>query len=304
MSGTVNIARSLFLDEAFKDQPFTEREAFMWLVMEASWKDRTKRVGVVVIDLRRGQLAASMRFMADAWGWEKSTVDRFLKRLEKRDMIGTESGTGISVITIRKYNDYQGAPTASGSGENEKRDSSGTAAGQTRTPEVIPEASLEEERDTDVSLVLSAPEPASPIAEAVRVYNETADATGWPKVQTLSPARSKALKARLRDCGGIEGWRVAMDKGKASDFLCGRTPKVWTGCGFDWITKQANFAKLMEGNYDNRDNKPQRLSQGGKRPDPALEQILRLTGLSQASVNGGGGVGSLGEEDGSFRLGS
>ena len=123
-------------------------------------------------------------------------------------------------------------------------------------PEPEPEPDIKE-RDTNVSLVLSAPEPASPLAEAVRIYNETAEATGWPKVQKLSPARSKALKARLKECGGIDGWRFAMDKGKASDFLCGRTPKVWTGCGFDWITKQANFTKLMEGNYDNRANNTQ-----------------------------------------------
>lgn len=143
MSGTVNIARSLFADEAFKDQPYTEREAFMWMVMEASWKDRVKRVGVAVVELKRGQLAASVRFMADAWGWEKSTVDRFLKRLEKRDMIGTDIGTGINVITIRKYNDYQGRDTSSGTEKNEKRDSSGTAAGQTRTPDEIPELKRE-----------------------------------------------------------------------------------------------------------------------------------------------------------------
>jgi uncharacterized protein YdaU (DUF1376 family) len=121
-----------------------------------------------------------------------------------------------------------------------------------KQPEPEPEPYISN-RDTNVSLALSAPEPASPIAEAVNIYNQTAEATGWPKVQKLTPARSQALKARLRDCGGIDGWRIAMDKGKASDFLCGRTPKVWNGCGFDWITKQANFAKLMEGNYDNRD---------------------------------------------------
>jgi hypothetical protein len=140
MSGTVNIARSLFLDEAFKTQPFTEREAFMWLVMEASWKDRTKRVGNVTVELKRGQLAASIRFMADAWQWEKSTVDRFLKRLEKRDMIGTDCGTGLNIITICKYNDYQGDGASGGTEENEKRDSSGTAAGQTRIPDAIPDA--------------------------------------------------------------------------------------------------------------------------------------------------------------------
>jgi hypothetical protein len=140
MSGTVNIARSLFQDVAFKSQPFTEREAFMWLVMEASWKDRTKRVGNVTVELKRGQLAASIRFMADAWQWEKSTVDRFLKRLEKRDMIGTDCGTGLNIITVCKYNDYQGDGASGGTEENEKRDSSGTAAGQTRIPDGIPDA--------------------------------------------------------------------------------------------------------------------------------------------------------------------
>lgn len=109
------------------------------------------------------------------------------------------------------------------------------------------------ERDTDVSLVLSAPEPASPLAEAVTLFNEAATEAGWSKVQKMTPARSQALRARLRECDGIEGWRIAMDKAKASDFLCGRTAKPWTGCGFDWLTKQANFTKLMEGNYDNRE---------------------------------------------------
>lgn len=159
MSGTVNIARSIFVDEAFKDQPYTEREAFMWLVMEASWKDRAKRIGSAVVDLKRGQLAASIRFMADAWGWEKSTVDRFLKRLEKRDMIGTDSGTGVSVVTIRKYNAYQGGTTYSGTEEKINRDSSGTAAGQTRIPEEIPEKKEEIGKPISPATEKSAPEP-------------------------------------------------------------------------------------------------------------------------------------------------
>jgi uncharacterized protein YdaU (DUF1376 family) len=152
-----------------------------------------------------------------------------------------------------------------------------------------PEPEPEDKRDTNVSLALSAPEPASPLAEAVSAYNETASKAGWPAVQKMTPARSKALRARLKDCGGVGGWRDALARAAESDFLCGRTDKAWTGCGFDWLTKQANFTKLMEGNYDNRtggkattSNRPQ------NRPDPALEQIARLAGLSQASGDGGG----------------
>lgn len=154
--GTVKIARALFADEAFKDQPFTEREAFMWMVMEAAFRDRTKRIGAVTVDLKRGQLAASVRFLADAWKWEKSTVDRFLKRLKNRDMIGTDCGTGVNVITIRKYNEYQGGEPDSGTAEKEKRDSDGTAAGQTRSKLEV----KEEEKSTSYSCATpAAPQP-------------------------------------------------------------------------------------------------------------------------------------------------
>ena len=144
MSGTVNISRDIWHDVAFKDQPFTEREAFIWIIMEASYKAREKRVGNITVNLERGQLATSIRFMCEAWSWSKSTVDRFLKRLEKRDMIGTASGTGINVITVCKYNDYQNMPNGSGTAKNENRDTTGTAAGQQRDKPnkgLIPDAS-------------------------------------------------------------------------------------------------------------------------------------------------------------------
>lgn len=132
MAGTVNISRGIWQDTAFKDEPFTEREAFMWMIMEASYKPREKRVGSAVVHTERGQLATSVRFMAEAWNWSKSRVDRFLKRLENRDMIGTESGTGINVITICKYDEYQAPVISGGTPKEEKRDSSGTPPGQQR----------------------------------------------------------------------------------------------------------------------------------------------------------------------------
>ena len=150
MSGTVNISRGIWNDTAFKDEPFTEREAFMWMIMEASYKPREKRVGSAVVHTERGQLATSVRFMAEAWNWSKSRVDRFLKRLENRDMIGTECGTGINVITICKYDEYQNPAGDIGTPQFENRDSSGTAAGQQR--DKPKKGLLPEERKDDDAL--------------------------------------------------------------------------------------------------------------------------------------------------------
>lgn len=106
--GVIAIDRGVFDHECFAQEPFTEREAWMWLIAEASWKARTRRVGRVVVDLKRGQLAASLRFLADKWRWpNKDKVDRFLARLRDCDMIATAAATGINVITIRNYDSYQ-----------------------------------------------------------------------------------------------------------------------------------------------------------------------------------------------------
>lgn len=290
MSGTVNISRNIWNDAAFRDEPFTQREAWMWLIMEASYKPRERRVGSAVVSLRRGQVATSIRFMAKAWQWTKSRVERFIDMLENRDMIETQTETGITVITLCKYDDYQSAIKSTGTPAEENRDSAGTAPGQHRdkpNKELFKDARKEEGiEDTNVSLQVS---PANDAAEAVSIYNETAARAGWPQVQKMTPNRSKSLRARLAEVGGIDGWRHAMDRAAHSDFLCGRTPKPWTGCSFDWLIKAQSFTKLMEGNYDNRNREIGRDTQGrANRPDPALEQMARLAGLGAASGNGGG----------------
>ena len=161
---------------------------------------------------------------------------------------------------------------------------SSNAKAMPKQPE--PEPEPYKERDTNVSLVPFAPKPASPLAEAVKIYNEAAEQAVWPKVQKLTPARSKSLAARLKECGGIEGWQAAMDKGKASDFLCGRAPNAWSGFSFDWITKQANFTKLMEGNYDNRDSNSNGSGRGGSRSE--MVDAFAAVAAERASRNGRG----------------
>jgi hypothetical protein len=128
--GVFAVDRGIFDHPLFDEgQAFTRREAWLWLVAEAAWKPRQKNIGGKVITLDRGQLAHSIRFMAKAWGWTKSTVDRFLGRLKTETMIGTESGTGFAIITICNYNDYQRVSLPDGTANGTP---GGTAAGQTR----------------------------------------------------------------------------------------------------------------------------------------------------------------------------
>ena len=91
------------------------------------------------------------------------------------------------------------------------------------------------------------------IAHAVTAYNAAAEASGWPTVRILSKARRSALAARLREAGGLAGWEAALSKAQASPHCCGENDRGWTA-NFDFLTRQSSFAKLMEGNYDNRNH--------------------------------------------------
>lgn len=134
MSGFIAVSRDFWNDPDFADAPMTEREAFLWLLAEASWKERRVRRGREVIELGRGQLAHSVRFMAQAWGWSKSAGHRFLKKLEKRDTVRTASGTDCTIITVCNYEKYQSmrdtGGTPAGHRAGHRRDTGGTNENQ------------------------------------------------------------------------------------------------------------------------------------------------------------------------------
>lgn len=119
-----------------RNHPLFRREparlgAWTWLLLTACWRDTKYDIKGKTITLKRGQLCASVRQLADEWGWSKSAVDRFITRLETETMIEREAGHGKLVLTIRNYDKYQDPL-------NSKRDSTGTLGG----------TELGQERDT------------------------------------------------------------------------------------------------------------------------------------------------------------
>lgn len=109
--------------------------------------------------------------------------------------------------------------------------------------------------------------PTQILNAAYAAYDETRQRAGWPAVQMRTGARDAALRGRLKEAGGLDGWLAALEKAEGSDFCCGRAPptpprtKAFMA-DFDFLTQQSSFVKLMEGKYDNRGG-PQRPSQDG-----------------------------------------
>lgn len=70
----------------------------------------------------------------------------------------------------------------------------------------------------------------------------------YPSVKTLSEARKKAIRARLK-VYSLEDFRKMFEKAEGSAFLKGANNRNWSA-NFDWMIKDANMAKVIDGNYD------------------------------------------------------
>lgn len=81
------------------------------------------------------------------------------------------------------------------------------------------------------------------------MYNDTC--VSFPRLTKLSESRKKAIKARLHSYS-IGDFKTLFKKAEASSFLKGANNRNWTA-SFDWLIKDSNMAKVLDGNYD--DNK-------------------------------------------------
>lgn len=88
-----------------------------------------------------------------------------------------------------------------------------------------------------------------PYQDIINAFNSICGA--MPKVKKLSNARKRTLKAYWNEYKDINVFIKLFTKAEQSDFLSGRSGR-WQGCSFDWLIKSSNMIKVLEGNYDNK----------------------------------------------------
>ena len=118
-------------------------------------------------------------------------------------------------------------------------------------------------------------EPKTTAAEVVNLFHEICKS--YPKVRSISESRKKAINARLRTYS-MEEIREVFEIAENSDFLKGKNNKNWSA-NFDWLMKDANFAKVLDGNYSNKDyNRRIEERQIDTRPAPTEEELDAMFG--------------------------
>lgn len=307
MRGLIMIERDILRHPVLKPKEFSRVEAWLWMISEARWKEGHEDIGGKTVLLKRGQFSHSIRFIQSAWGWTKGKTERFIARLRSETMIETDTGTGRLIITICNYNKYQDfksyretqSETENRTVAGQQRDSSGTVAGQTITPEATPDVtpdvtqgyfsgsaapskaqtfgptvfpieafgveSVHAKESPTLDLAAEQTDPpksktsqVDEVRQAVDLFNDCMDRIGGSKCQAIDSRRS-AIQARLKDAGGIEGWKIALQKIEQSNWLSGRKNGS-DGTPFkmriDYFTRPKPFASIMEGAHDDSPSRP------------------------------------------------
>ena len=102
--------------------------------------------------------------------------------------------------------------------------------------------------EKEIKKEMHSPKKENACQQIVDMFNTICKS--FPKVTRLSETRKKAIKARL-NIYRLEDFKTLFTMAEESDFLKGQNSRDWKA-NFDWLIRDANMAKVLDGNYINR----------------------------------------------------
>ena len=205
------------------------------------------------------------KMLADELGFEENTVQLALASLERLNMIVADGG----FFSIAGWDEYQNIEGMDKIRESKRLAQARWRAKQKAIAEIstvdsteIESNNAEEDKDKELDKDIDRDNKRVNYQRIADMYNEIC--ISFPKLKSLSESRKKAIKARMNTYGE-EDFRTLFEKAEASDFLKGKNNRNWTAT-FDWLIKDSNMAKVLEGNYDG--NSPGNKAQTPIRKEP------------------------------------
>lgn len=249
----VKISRKILDWEWYTD--INTKVLFLHILLKANWKPGRFQG----TEVPRGSLATSQQNMAAETGLTIKNVRTALKHLENTGEVAVSRHPKFSVITVKNYNQYQ---------------SGGSQVAVEGQPEGSQVATIEERKKERKEEYNKSPKgdyesgtPESSIYATIReLYNSVCGS--YPRLVKMSDARKKAINARLKTGYTLDDFRKLFEKAEASDFMKGANKRNWSAT-FDWMICDSNMAKVLDGNYDPRD-------QGGVKDEPESTNSVRL----------------------------
>lgn len=108
--GWIKVHRKIQECFLWSDKPYDKARAWIDLLLLANHSQKSILFNGENFTISRGQYLTSVRKLADRWSWSYDKVTRYLKMLEKENMLRKESDKNRTLITIVNYEVYQDLP--------------------------------------------------------------------------------------------------------------------------------------------------------------------------------------------------
>ena len=251
VEGYIKLYRKLIESPVFVNEKLLK--IWIWCLCRANHCDTETIVGLQKVEVKKGQFVFGLLKASQELQIPKTTLYRNLRTLCEFGMISIKSENKFSVVTIEKWEKYQCIDGESGKQVENKRKTNGK---QTET----------DKNDKNDKEYIS----SKVCTEIVDAYNRIC--CSLPKCVTLSDKRKNALKTRFKSGFRYEDFEGVFLAAEKSDFLSGRNGK-WKA-NFDWLINEANMIKVLEGNYDNREEQEEP-KKGERKLDWTFPEELR-----------------------------
>lgn len=161
---------------------------------------------------------------------------------------------------------------------------------------------LEGKNSRSIDLLSSVDDAPDQSQLAFDAYNEMAKRAGLPVASKLDQKRKSAIKARLKDAKGIEGWMIALSKVEASPHCTGSNDRGWKA-DLDFVCTESKFVKIMEGSYDQQSNRNRNTTrgtytEGDGRPRGLVGAAMRILAEEGGRSEGRGAASEWGQDSG------
>ena len=297
--GYIKLHRSIVDWEWFQDS--NTYRLFTYLLMLANTEDKRWQG----IEIKRGELATSGESLASALGLSRAQIRTSLRKLERSE-ITVLTTNQYTVVKINNYDTYQSreeteddntslndvcdkynANTVISTNEIANNNASTIAEyADTITNDVTNEQPTDNQQiatikkhkkhkkqEESIRERVTCPSPIPPdqvqFSEVVDMYNTSCQ--NMPKVKAQTELRRRAIRARWKNnrADPMAHFRELFTKAGRSSFLNGINDRAWSA-DFDWLMKEQNAVKVLEGKYDDNARAPAGLKpmQGAVRDKP------------------------------------
>ena len=120
----IPISRRLFEHRFWcEERIFSRFEAWLDILQSTRFEDTALFTGNRQVEIKRGQMPVSLRYLSERWKWSIKKVRNFMALLESEGMItrSIQKGKGQALITVCNYNKYNDAGQIKGTLEGNKR---------------------------------------------------------------------------------------------------------------------------------------------------------------------------------------